>query len=101
MRLRALRLGSLRIFESCAYFLLWRSLHRRKNFVFRGSFEGAERACVLWSLMMSCRVNGVNPREYLLATLEALRTATRAELATLTPRAYAERKKAIEVARAA
>jgi len=73
----------------------------RKNFVFRGSFEGAERACVLWSLMMSCRVNGVNPREYLLATLEALRTATRADLATLTPRAYAERKKAIEVATAA
>lgn len=73
----------------------------RKNFVFRGSFEGAERACVLWSLMMSCRVNGVNPREYLLATLEALRTATRADLATLTPRAYAERRKTIEVATAA
>ena len=51
--------------------------------------------------MMSCRVNGVNPRAYLLATLEALRTATRADLATLTPRAYAERKKAIEVASAA
>lgn len=66
----------------------------RKNFVFRGSFEGAERACVLWSLMMSCRVNGVNPREYLLATLEALRTVTRADLAQLTPRAYAERRKA-------
>jgi hypothetical protein len=72
-----------------------------KSFGLPGAFEGAEPACVLWSPMMGCRVNKVNPREYLLATLEALRTATRPDLATHTPRAYAERRKAIEVATAA
>ena len=64
----------------------------RKNFMFRGSDKGADRACVLWSLMMSCRVNGVNPRTYLLETLQALATVNVPGLAALTPRAYALRK---------
>jgi transposase len=41
----------------------------RKAWVYRGSFEGAELGCVLWSLMMSCRLHGIDPRQYLLDTL--------------------------------
>lgn len=44
----------------------------RKAWVYRGSFEGAELGCILWSLMMSCRMHGIDPRQYLIDTLAAL-----------------------------
>jgi transposase len=37
----------------------------RKNWLFAGSDDGAERACVLYSLVASCKLHGVNPWEYL------------------------------------
>lgn len=71
----------------------------RRAWTFRGSFEGAEGACVLWSLMQSCRALGLDPRRYLIDTLEALRTTPHHGLTRLTPRAYAERLR--DLARAA
>jgi hypothetical protein len=73
----------------------------RKAWVFRGTFRGARRGCVLWSLTMSCRLHGLDPRRYLLDTLEALRTTSHGGLGALTPRAYAERMRARDVASAA
>ncbi|MBL8602348.1 MAG: transposase [Myxococcales bacterium] len=67
----------------------------RNNWIFRGTFQGAERACVLWSLVMSCKINKLNPRQYLLDTLHAMGTVSHKDLPTLTPRAYAERKRAL------
>lgn len=66
----------------------------RSAWVFRGSFEGAVHACVLWSLMQSCRTLGIEPRRYLIDTLEALATTPHQQVATLTPRAYAARLRA-------
>ena len=37
----------------------------RKNWLFAGSDEGAERACILYSLIASCKLHGVNPFDYL------------------------------------
>jgi hypothetical protein len=37
----------------------------RKNWLFAGCEEGAERACVLYSLVASCKLHGVNPLEYI------------------------------------
>lgn len=71
----------------------------RRAWTFRGSFKGAENACVLWSLMQSCRALGLDPRRYLIDTLEALRTTPHRGLANLTPRAYAARLR--QAARAA
>lgn len=68
----------------------------RKAWVFRGSFEGAERGCVLWSLMMSCRLHGIDPRRYLLDTLAALGDTPRSRAIELTPKAYAERQRSLE-----
>ncbi|MDB4927758.1 MAG: transposase [Myxococcaceae bacterium] len=64
----------------------------RKAWVFRETFQGARRGCVLWSLTMSCRLHGFDPRRYLLDTLEALRTTRHGGLGALTPRAYAARR---------
>ena len=63
----------------------------RKAWVYRGSFEGAELGCVLWSLMMSCRLHGIDPRQYLLDTLAALSDTPTSRVQELTPKAYAER----------
>jgi transposase len=37
----------------------------RKNFLFSGSHEGAQRSAMLYSLMASCKLNGHNPMVYL------------------------------------
>jgi len=66
----------------------------RNAWLFRGSFKGLRRACVLWSLVMSCRSLGVDPRQYLIDTLEALRDTPYSRLSTLTPKAYAARREA-------
>ncbi len=68
----------------------------RKAWVYRGSFEGAELGCVLWSLMMSCRVHGIDPRRYLLDTLAALADTPKSRALELTPKAYAERLRAAQ-----
>ncbi|MGK8200649.1 IS66 family transposase [Burkholderia cepacia] len=37
----------------------------RKNFLFCGSDSGGERAAAMYSLIGSCKLNGINPRAYL------------------------------------
>ena len=67
----------------------------RKGWVFHGSFEGAERGCVPRSPTMSCRLHGLDPRRYLLDTLEALCVTPHTRVHELTPREYAKRQAAI------
>jgi hypothetical protein len=38
---------------------------RRKNYLFAGSHEGAKRAAVLYTILNSCKLNGVNSFDYL------------------------------------
>lgn len=63
----------------------------RHAWMFRGSFRGARRAAVLWSLLRSCFALGIDPRRYLLDTLDALAHTPASKLSTLTPKAYAAR----------
>jgi hypothetical protein len=37
----------------------------RKNYLFVGSGRGGERAAAMYSLIGSCKINGINPRAYL------------------------------------
>ncbi|OQP52141.1 transposase [Niastella koreensis] len=37
----------------------------RKNYLFCGSHEAAKRAGLLYSLLVSCKLNNVNPYEWL------------------------------------
>jgi transposase len=36
----------------------------RKNYLFAGSHEGAERSAMIYSLMATCKMNGVNPFDW-------------------------------------
>lgn len=44
----------------------------RKNFLFAGSDEGGERAAIVYTILGTCRLAGVNPRDYLADVLPRL-----------------------------
>ena len=66
----------------------------RKNWLVFGSERGGEVACRLYSLMLSCRQNGVDPEAYLADVLMAVATTPASEIASLTPWAWAARHRA-------
>jgi len=44
----------------------------RKNYLFAGSHSGAEKAAIIYSLLGSCKLQDINPYEYLKDVLERL-----------------------------
>jgi len=46
----------------------------RKNYLFAGSHNGARRAAMLYSFLGTCKINGVNPFEWLRDTLARIPT---------------------------
>ena len=44
----------------------------RKNYLFAGSHQGAKNAAIIYSLVGSCKLNDLNPYEYLFAVLDKL-----------------------------
>jgi transposase len=60
----------------------------RKNWLFAGSFEGARRAALLYSLMQSCRLVEISPFLYLRDVLVRVATPPHQRVHELTPRAW-------------
>ena len=63
----------------------------RKNWQLFASPKGGEVACRLYSLILSCKQNGVNPEAYIEGVLQATRTTKASDIASLTPWAWAAR----------
>lgn len=61
----------------------------RKNWLFAGSFDGATRAALLYSLVQSCTLIGISPFAYLKDVLLRVATHPHQRLAQLTPRGWA------------
>ena len=59
--------------------------HSRKNYLFCGSEGGGRRAALMYSLIESAKLNGINPQAYLLDVLTRLPTAKRDDLDALMP----------------
>ncbi len=57
----------------------------RKNYLFAGSHAGAERAAMIYSLLGSCKLQGINPYDYLLDVLQRLPEQPMNRLAELLP----------------
>lgn len=57
----------------------------RKNWLFAGSHDGADRAAVLYSLINSCKLNKVNPFEYIRDVIFRAPGASEDELYQLLP----------------
>jgi transposase len=62
----------------------------RKNWLFAGSLEGARWAAILYSLVQSCRLVGVDPFLYFRDVLRRLPTHPQKLIGQLTPRGWAE-----------
>ena len=62
---------------------------RRNNWFFAGSDRGAKWAAVLYSLNGTCKLNGINPYEYVADVLRRAPSTPRSAIeAELTPRAW-------------
>jgi transposase len=61
----------------------------RKNWLFAGSFEGARRAALLYSLVQSCALAGVPPFDYLKDVLLRVAMHPQRLIGQLTPRGWA------------
>ncbi len=57
----------------------------RKNYLFAGSHEAAQRAAILYSLLNTCTLHGVNPQEWLVDVLKRIDTMAEEEMYTLLP----------------
>ena len=57
----------------------------RKNFLFCGSEGGGRRAALMYSLIESAKLNGIDPKAYLVDVLTRLPTAKRDDLDALMP----------------
>ena len=61
----------------------------RKNWMFAGSFAGAERAATMYTMIESAKMAGVNPLAYLADVLARLPGTPVSRVAELTPSAWA------------
>lgn len=57
----------------------------RKNYLFAGSVAGGERAAVIYTLLGSAKLNGLNPTEYLSCVLRRIGNYPINRLAELLP----------------
>lgn len=60
----------------------------RKNWMFAGSFDGALSAATIFSLVMTCKLQGVDPWAYLKDTLSRISNHSIQRLAELTPQTF-------------
>lgn len=68
----------------------------KKNFLCIGHPEAGQRSAVIYSVLGSCRRQGINPDEYLRDVFERLPTAKTSDLKSLTPAAWAKAKRAAQ-----
>ena len=57
----------------------------RKNWLFAGSPEGAKRMAIIYSLVATCKLNGINPYEYFLDILPKAASYSNKNIANLSP----------------
>lgn len=60
----------------------------RKNYLFAGSHEAAERAAAIYSFFAICKKHGVNPYEWLKYTLENIMSINHKDIRKLYPQNY-------------
>lgn len=80
-----LRDGVLDIDNNAAERLIRPLVIGRKNYLFAGSHQGAEAAAVIYSLIESCKILGINSYDYIKSTLERLPTTLYRDIHTLFP----------------
>jgi transposase len=57
----------------------------RKNYLFAGSHEAAQRAAMIYSLLATCKLHGINPYYWLRDVLENMHRFTTNNIERLLP----------------
>lgn len=57
----------------------------RKNYLFAGSHEAAQRAAMIYSLLATCKLHGINPYEWLRDVLQRMHLYTTTNIEALLP----------------
>jgi transposase len=63
----------------------------RKNWLFAGSEAGAERTCILYTILASCRLHRVNPYDYLRDVLVRVGSHPARDVLDLAPKAWKQK----------
>ncbi len=63
----------------------------KKNWLFIGARDAGRKSAILYSLIISCRNHGVEPRAYIKYLIDTLPTLTNQQIKDVTPAAYARR----------
>lgn len=63
----------------------------KKNWLFIGAKDAGRKSAILYSLIISCRTHGVEPRGYIKTLIETLPTLTNQQIPEVIPSAYAMR----------
>jgi transposase len=61
------------------------AVHNRRNFLFVGSDAGGERAAIIYTLVESAKLYGLDPEDYLRRVLERIADHPIARVAELLP----------------
>jgi len=64
----------------------------KKNWLFIGAKEAGRKSAILYTLIISCRNHGIEPREYIKYLIDTLPSLTNQQIPEVTPAAYARRK---------
>lgn len=57
----------------------------RKNYLFSGSHDAAQRSAMFYSFIGSCKMNNINPEEWLADVLDKIKETKTSQLSTLLP----------------
>lgn len=66
----------------------------RKNYMFAGNHQAAERAAIIYSLLGTCKINNVNPQEWLTDIFNRINDTKNTELFKLLPAEWAKARDA-------
>jgi len=65
----------------------------RKNYMFSGSHDGAQRSAMLYSFMGSCKLHGINPMIWMVDVLKKINNHPATEIQDLLPHRWKELQK--------
>lgn len=69
-------------------FLLWSYMHNRKSWLFCWTELGAQHVGIIQSLIVTCRLQTIDPYTYLVDVLQRVGTHSASRAAELTPRLW-------------
>ena len=93
--------GRLKLDNNSAERQLRRVAVGRKNWLFAGSDAGAERACVIYSLLATCKLHGVNSFDYLRDVLVRVGSHPARDVLALNPKAWKQAQKNVDASQLA